>query len=231
MADFVARGAQAFPPRGLAAFHHARVRGEVLHAGKAAEVMDVIPPHAAEQLADARGPDCSQGEGMGIVVLGGFAEGEVPLLAERIIRGDEGQSDRHGLVARRHRHSARPPRGAALCRHSSCRSRARGIWRWVWCTWATRAARLRLWGVRRLRRARVARLSRRRDRGRREHPATQPGGNLVRVDLCRFWLPRRGGLSWRGHAPGQRVRLLAHSSATKPVPGEETLDGHHGDRL
>src|SRR4029450_7147912 len=50
--DFLARGTQAFASRFLAAFDQARVRGKILYAGKAADVMDFIEQHEAEDFAN-----------------------------------------------------------------------------------------------------------------------------------------------------------------------------------
>lgn len=69
VADLLACGAQAFATRFLPAFAQATIRSQVLHAGKAADVMDCIPQHEAEHLANA-GNRLQQVQSLGIVVRG-----------------------------------------------------------------------------------------------------------------------------------------------------------------
>jgi hypothetical protein len=70
VADVLARGTHTFASRFLAAFNQARVRGKILYAWKAADVMDVIAPHEAADFANT-GSRLEQLEGMGLVLLGG----------------------------------------------------------------------------------------------------------------------------------------------------------------
>ena len=50
--DGLARGTHACASRFLAAFDHARGRGNILYAWKAADVMDVVEQHEAEDFAN-----------------------------------------------------------------------------------------------------------------------------------------------------------------------------------
>ena len=208
LADFFTRGAQAFPPGCLAALHQACVRGAVVHAGQAADVMACLQQHEAEHLANA-GHGLSQGAGLGIVVRGGCEEREFQILAERVVRGDEGQIDRHGLVhgcivtALGHPWAIRW--GSALFLPIS----GTWYWRWVLCTWAKSAARLRLRGAAPEQGTGGAPLREERQRpaGASRHAARRP--SCARRS-CRFWRSRRGGLSWRGRAPERRVCRLDH---------------------
>src|ERR1700739_3571949 len=69
--DFLARGTHAFASRFRAAFDQARVRGHILYAGKAADGMDFIAQHEAED-CPTTGYRLEPIEGMGIVLFGGF---------------------------------------------------------------------------------------------------------------------------------------------------------------
>jgi len=79
IADFVAGSPQAFATRFLAAFDQAAIRGEVLHAWKAVDIVDFVEQHKAETLADAR-YGLEQLERMGIVLLGGVEDIEFEVL-------------------------------------------------------------------------------------------------------------------------------------------------------
>jgi hypothetical protein len=90
--DCLARGAPAFATRFLAAFDQAARRSEVLHAGTAADVMHVIQPHEAENLATA-GHGLQQVQGMGIMLLGSLDDGEFKIATPLVVIADEGKSD------------------------------------------------------------------------------------------------------------------------------------------
>ena len=79
IADFVARGPQAFTGRFLATFDQAAIRGEVLHAWEAADVMDFIEQHETENLANA-GYGLQQIQGVGIMRFGGFEDIDLPFV-------------------------------------------------------------------------------------------------------------------------------------------------------
>ena len=186
--------------------------------------MDCIPQHAAEHRAKA-GHGVYQGEGMGIVVLGGCEEGEFQLLEERIIRGEEGQIDRHGLLHGGIVTALGPPVAmrfvgnlladlghvvvaiGMLPMGQECSAFAH----------QGGAAPAQVTGGAHLRW---------RDRGLREHPAPQHGGNLVRIDLvvCRF--PAVEGFHGEG-MPQDEGEAFLNPEVSEPGPGAETLDGHH----
>jgi hypothetical protein len=95
--DGLARGTHACASRFLAAFDHACGRGSILYAWKAADGMDVIAPHEAEALANT-GYRLEPIEGLGRVLCGGFQQRKLPVTEALIVRGDERQVHRDGLL-------------------------------------------------------------------------------------------------------------------------------------
>jgi hypothetical protein len=90
IANVFARGAQACATRFLAAFDQAARRGEVLHAWETVDLMNFVEQHEAEDFPHT-GYGLEQIEGLSIVVLGGFPDGELQVLEQFIIIGDERQ--------------------------------------------------------------------------------------------------------------------------------------------
>jgi hypothetical protein len=97
LSKLLACGPRALACGLLAAFHQGRVGGEVLPPGKAADVMDGIEQHKAEDVAKA-GHGVHQVEGLGVRWLGRGAAREFQVLEPCIVRGDEREGDRDGLL-------------------------------------------------------------------------------------------------------------------------------------
>jgi hypothetical protein len=59
-----------------------------------------------------------------------------------------------------------------------------------------------------------------------EQTASQQGGNLLRIDLVVFGLPAVNGFHIEG-MPQDEGNAFVRTEVGKPVPGEDTLDGHN----
>jgi hypothetical protein len=79
LADVLARGAQAFAGGCFRPRDQATLRGAVLHPWEAGDVMEFVEPHEAEDFPNAR-HGWQQGQGVGIVLLGGFQDSELEIL-------------------------------------------------------------------------------------------------------------------------------------------------------
>jgi hypothetical protein len=100
MADFRAGGAETFPRRFLGALDQTAIGGTILPPRATVDLMDVVEPHAAEALADAR-HRVQQLQGLGVMGLGRFADGAFDVAPQRIVGGDERESHCDALVHHR----------------------------------------------------------------------------------------------------------------------------------
>jgi hypothetical protein len=89
IADLLASGAHAFAGGCFRALDQATIRGDGLPPRAAADAMDFVGQHAAEDLANAR-HGLQQVQGVGIVLLGGFQDRELAPLEQVIVLGDRG---------------------------------------------------------------------------------------------------------------------------------------------
>src|SRR5882672_212990 len=92
VADFIAGGARAFTGRFPSTLDETTVGGKILYPRKAREIVNFIEEYEAEDLADAR-HRLEQIQGLGVMVLGGFDDGEFDVTQEFIIVGDEREID------------------------------------------------------------------------------------------------------------------------------------------
>jgi hypothetical protein len=60
----------------------------------------------------------------------------------------------------------------------------------------------------------------------REHPAAQQGSDFVRIDLIVFRFATMDGFHIEGMTKDEGNALTA-AQVGKPIPGEDTFDGHH----
>ena len=90
--DVLPRRPSAFASRFFAAFDQARVRGKILYAWKAADVMDCVEPHEAQDFANT-GHGLEQIEGMSLVLFGGLHNRKLSVPKQLVVRGDERQVD------------------------------------------------------------------------------------------------------------------------------------------
>jgi hypothetical protein len=97
IADFVAGSPQTFASGFLAPFDQAGLRGEVLHSGKTADVMDFIKESQAQDFSNT-GHRLQPVEGVGIVLLGRVEDREFEVFEQLIIVGDQSQVDLDGLL-------------------------------------------------------------------------------------------------------------------------------------
>jgi hypothetical protein len=95
--SFFSRGPQAFATRFLRTCDQAAGRGKVLHAGETVALVDVVEQPEAAALANA-GHGLQPGEGMSLRVLGRLDEREFSGSPQRIVRGEQCQVARDGLV-------------------------------------------------------------------------------------------------------------------------------------
>ena len=100
IADFGAGGAGAFPGRFFGALDEAAIGGEILHPREAVDLMDVVEQHETKDLADA-GHRLQQIQRVGVMVLGGFDDGEFDVAQQRIVVGDEREIHFDALLHRR----------------------------------------------------------------------------------------------------------------------------------
>ncbi len=92
VADFGPRRSRAFPRRFPGTRDEATVRGKILYPWEARTIMDFIEEHETKDLADA-GDRLEQIQGLGVVVLGRFDDGEFDVAKQRIVVADEGEID------------------------------------------------------------------------------------------------------------------------------------------
>jgi hypothetical protein len=97
VADVLARGARAFARGFPGTRDQAAVRDDILHAGETVDSVDVVEQHEPEGRAET-GHGLSQRQGLSIVLLGGVQDGEVQILEQLVIIGDERQVDCNGLL-------------------------------------------------------------------------------------------------------------------------------------
>src|SRR5262245_47172134 len=86
--DVLPRRPSALGGRFFAAVDQERVRGKILDAWKAADVMDVVEQHEAQDYANT-GHGLEQIEGMSIVLFGGFHNRKLSVTKQRVVIGDE----------------------------------------------------------------------------------------------------------------------------------------------
>ena len=89
VANLLAREPVPLAGRLLSALHQAAVREEVLHAGKAGDVLDLIENDQGQDLADVR-DGLQAGEALGIVPLGRAGNIEFHLAQQFVVVVDEG---------------------------------------------------------------------------------------------------------------------------------------------
>src|SRR6266545_5504191 len=120
--------------------------------------MDFVEEHEAEDLTDA-GDRLQQIEGIGVMVLGRFDDGEFDIAQQRIVVGDERKVHFSMLfcTAGSAKRSATPSRLALEAIFLPMAGRLYGLV--VFCTGARSSPRWRARGIRRRSRSRVARLS------------------------------------------------------------------------
>jgi hypothetical protein len=114
VAEGLAGGPPAWAPRGRAAGHQARRRGDGRHAGATVERVHGLAPHAAAECATAR-DGVSPVEGRGLVGRGGGADRACERREPCSRRGDTRAVAPQGLVPRRLATARRHPR-AVGCR-------------------------------------------------------------------------------------------------------------------
>jgi hypothetical protein len=214
---------EACATRFLAAFHQARRRGEVLHAGETVELVHGIAHHEAEACAKAR-DSVSQVAGMGLVGLGGVEERAFEVLAQVIIRGAEREVDRKGRVPRGIAQALSPPRAVGLIGHllaelgpvvlagglldmrQACGACAHQV-----CTAPEQGTGgPQLGGS---------------DRGLWAQAAAAQGGKRVRIACVVCGLAPVEGVPGEGVTPPEGKALVRPQSGA-PRPGEEAFDGH-----
>jgi hypothetical protein len=92
IADFGAGRAVSFAGGFPGTFDQAAIGDKILHPGEPVNIVDFIEQHEAENLADAR-HGVEQIQGVGIMVLSGFDDGEFDVAQQRIVVRDEHQID------------------------------------------------------------------------------------------------------------------------------------------
>ena len=92
IADFGARSSRAFAVGFLRALDQTTIGGKLLHPREAVEIMDFIEQHEAENLTDTR-HGLQQIQGVGVMVLGGFDNGELDVVQQLIVIADECKID------------------------------------------------------------------------------------------------------------------------------------------
>ena len=216
-----------WPADALRTCHQAARGEESLSPGEAVDIMDVIEPHEAEKLADAR-HGWQQREGVGVVVPGGLEEAEFDVAKERIVRGDERQIDLdalvHGGIGTAFGNAVTVGLGGDLCAHGREVLLALGMLHMGQeCSTLARqrhtapehiTSRAHLGG---------------RARGLWEHTAAQELGNLLGIARVIFGLPAMDGFHREGMTEDERDALVG-TPVSEPVPGEQALDGHDETR-
>ena len=86
------RGARAFPRRCFGPLDETTRRGKIRHPWEALDSMHVVEQHEAEDRPDA-GHRVEQIQGLGVLVLGGCADGAFDVTPQRIVGGDERKID------------------------------------------------------------------------------------------------------------------------------------------
>ena len=208
---------------GLLGTRDQAARGDpILAPGDALETVDCIEQHKAEPRATTR-HGLQQRPRVGVMVLGGGEEREGNSTKQRIIGGEKRQSDLEALLD--------GGIGAAFGNALTggvvgqlCADR--------------REVRLAMGLVDR-RQERGPFVGPRpaaphestggaplggRDRGLREPPATEQGGNLVGIELVMFGLPPRDGFHGEGMAEDTRDPCIG-TEVGEPGPGAQTCDG------
>ena len=92
VADFSSRCSRAFPRRFFGTRDQPAIGREILHAWEACDVMHFVKQYEAEDLADTRNR-LQQIQGLGVMVLGRFADGQFDVTQQLIVVGNEGKVD------------------------------------------------------------------------------------------------------------------------------------------
>jgi len=221
VADVLARSAQAFARRFLAACDQARVRGKSLYAGKAAEVVNVREQDEAEELADP-GAGLSQIQRVGVMVFGRLDDRECDVAQQCIVLGDERQVALDGLVHGRVVKALSAPLPVRVVSdfladvgHVVGRVGI-GPMREECCTLAhqRRAPPQEVTGGPHLGR---------RDRGLGEQPPSEQSGNLLGIALGVFGLAAMDGFHGEGVSQ-DKGDFLGSAEIGESIPGAHTFD-------
>jgi hypothetical protein len=92
LANVVAGGPGACASRFSGTLDETTVGGKILHTREALDIMNLVEQHEAEDLADA-GHRLQQIQGLGVMMLGGFHDGQFKVTQQLIVVGDKGEID------------------------------------------------------------------------------------------------------------------------------------------
>jgi hypothetical protein len=224
MADFRARGASTCAPGFLAALDQTAIGGEVLHAGKALDAVDVVEQHEAKNLADT-GDGVEQIQGMGIVRLGRLDHREFSIAEQFIIIGDERQIDRDVLVERSLVKAFGHTVAGGLVGDLLPDLEQVGLPRGMVHMGQEFGPFVPQVGATPEQVAGGAHLGWR-DRGLGEQTTTEQDGDLLRIDLVIFRFATVDGFHRESMSQDEGHALFG-AEVGKPIPGADACNGHH----
>jgi hypothetical protein len=223
MAHFCARSPVACASRGLGTRDQAAVGDKILDAGETRDGMDRIPPHEAQEFANA-GHRMEQVDRLGLVRLRRVDDGSLQVAEALIVGVDQRQISGQALLDRR---VGKPLRDA----------RTVGFGGQLFPDLRQVVLAIRLLDVaqplRPLPGARPAASEQVAggahlcgiDLRLREHPAPEQDGHVVRLHRSVVGLAAVERLHVE-RVPEHKRHLLTRAEVSEPGPGQETLDGH-----
>jgi len=226
MAELSAGGAATFPRRCLGALAQTAIGGNILPPRETGELLDVVAPHEAEELADAR-HRVPQIPGRGVMGLGRLDAGACDVAPPLLVVGDERASPCDALWHRRLGNALGAPLSVGcvgdLCADGWAVRRAVGMvpmgQELTACAGQGHAPPPQVAG--RAQRGGI-------DLGLREQPAAQPPSDLMGIDLVVF------GLAAMDRLPRERMtedkrHTWCSPAVCKPVPSQQAC-GSEDDR-
>jgi len=221
--NLVPSSPQAFAPGFLRTLDESTIRSEILHPRAATELVHCVEQDETEDCANAR-DGLSEVKGMGLVLLRRCEAKECEVAEHRIIRGEQSEVDRNGLVDRR----VVKPLGDAFPLGLRSDLLA-NVWPVIWrmgivdMRQECRAFSPQVWAASQhiAGSAHLGRI----DRGFWQQAAASQGGHLVRVDLVIFGLAAVHGFH-RARLSQDKGHLFLSAEGGEPIPGEDTCNGH-----
>jgi len=199
-------------------------RGDnILAPGDAVDIMDVVEEHEAEHLADA-GHGLPQRPGGGVRVSGGGDDGACDVAQQRIVGGEQRQSNCDTLLSGWSGTALGHPRAGRFVGDLFANGRE------VLLASGLLPGRQELGPFVRQRQAAPQHVTGGApvggiDRGLREPAATEQSGNLWRIPLGIFGLPAMDGLHGEGMT-ADKGEAFVGTEVGEPVPGEHACDGN-----
>jgi hypothetical protein len=220
VADFGPRRSGAFARRFPGTLDETTGGGKILHPREARDIVHVVEEHEAEDLPDAR-DRLQQIEGIGVMVLGRFDDGEFDIAQQRIVGGDERKVHFDALVHRRIGKALSDPVAVRFLGDFFPNGRQMiltvGILHvcqeFTAFACQVHAAPEQVTGG--------AHFSGG-DIGLREHTTAQQDGDCMRVDRVVFGLATMDGLHGEGMTEDKRDTVFS-TEVRKPVPGKQAF--------